>query len=362
MEKLRKEEERVVEIDKKVELQVAIKTGEFFDRMEANLGSVFTLVRKAKGKKHAVYISDQGLSSEGGNNEGATKEIWRKTRRRAISEKRKRGPELVFEDSPPMLTPAKRTPRTNRQKGTGGTLHVTRSKAKVKTKLSPYVEKCKKSPRQPGMVAKVRFRNQAMEELQAIWKDEGVAYNGKVDAIFDIASRRTWKAFGEVEPIDLFGAIGREKEESTIVEGEENELYPNGGLPDAAPTKVMKMVSTIGSFATTSTESYRPGYKRQGDMTNSDRPDISKYQGNPAGVQESCELGGCSTILAWKKTSLLAQTVNDREDVVMIETIAGEGACNIHSNGEARCSRNRQRFQFAIRDLRSSFVTMANCA
>ncbi|GBG69341.1 hypothetical protein CBR_g4038 [Chara braunii] len=83
--------------------------------------------------------------------------------------------------------------------------------------------------------------------------------------------------------------------------------------------------------------------------------------GNPTDVQELCELRRCSMILARKKASILAQTVNDRENTVMAEAIAGERACHVHSNGEARCPRNRQRFQFAEGDSRSTLVTVANC-
>ncbi|GBG85507.1 hypothetical protein CBR_g40146 [Chara braunii] len=201
LEKRRKEEEHVADIEKKVKLQVAI------------------------------YISDQGSSSERDKSEEATKEIRAKTGRLVISEKRKRGPESDFEGSPPMLTPAKRTPKTSKPRRTGGTVRVTRSRAQVKTKLSPYVEKAKKSSRQSGTVAKLRFRNQAIEELrgldahdlQAICKEEGIAYNGKIDAIFDIASHRTRKAFGEVEPIDLSGVMGETEGDTTAVGEEGNE-------------------------------------------------------------------------------------------------------------------------------------------
>ncbi|GBG83181.1 hypothetical protein CBR_g36797 [Chara braunii] len=183
IEKQRKEEERAAEIDKKVELHVAIKTGEFFDRMETNLGPVLILGRKAKGKKQVVYVSDEESSSGHGSGGSATKEIRTKTGRLAISEKRKRGAEPVFENSPPMITPAKHTPRTTKEKATDGTLRITRSKAKVKTKLSPYTAKCKKSPGQLGTVAKLRYRNQVKEELrgmdaqelQAACKSEGIA-------------------------------------------------------------------------------------------------------------------------------------------------------------------------------------------
>ncbi|GBG87788.1 hypothetical protein CBR_g45944 [Chara braunii] len=230
IEKQRKNEERVAEIDKKVQLQVAIKTGEFFDRMEANLGPVLALGQIAKGKKQVVYVSDEGLSSGHGSGGSATKEIQTKTRRLVISEKRKRGAELVLENSPPMLTPAKRTLRVKKKKTSGGVLRVTRSKAKMKTKVSPYTAKGK-SPGQQGTVAKLRFLNQVMEELhnmdaqqlQAACKSEGIAYNGKVDAIFDIASHRTRKAFGEVEPVVLADKMAKSEDLPATVEDVDQE-------------------------------------------------------------------------------------------------------------------------------------------
>ncbi|GBG59476.1 hypothetical protein CBR_g38500 [Chara braunii] len=231
MEKIRKENERLAEIGKKVELQIAIKTSEFFDRVEASLGPALTLARKAKGKKQVVHVFDPEPSSGKDSDSSATKEIRAKTGRLAINEKWKRGPEPEFEDSPPMLTPGKRTPGIPKEKATTGGTRRSRSKAKVKTKLSPYVEKLKKTPGQPSTVAKLRFHNQAMEELrgmdaqelQAICKSEGLAYNDKIDAIFDIASYRTRKAFREVEPVDLFGQMSRNEDDSTSLEDEDQD-------------------------------------------------------------------------------------------------------------------------------------------
>ncbi|GBG91153.1 hypothetical protein CBR_g52034 [Chara braunii] len=190
LEKLQREQERDAELEKKMEMQLAMKTGDFF-------GPVLNVVRKAKAKKQVVTISDHDSESEHGSHGSDTEGIRTQTRRLTINEKRKRGPEPAFEDSPPMLTPAKRTPRGAKEKGAAAAGRVARSKAKLKTKLSPYLARMKKTPGQPGTVAKLRYRNQAMEELrnldaqelQAICKEEGIAYNGKVDAIFDIARR-----------------------------------------------------------------------------------------------------------------------------------------------------------------------------
>ncbi|GBG60075.1 hypothetical protein CBR_g406 [Chara braunii] len=81
----------------------------------------------------------------------------------------------------------------------------------------------------------------------------------------------------------------------------------------------------------------------------------------PAGMQKPCELGGRRMILAWKKSSVLAQMVNDRENTIMAKAIARERADHIHSNRETWFSRNRQWFQFAVRELMVPFVPVANC-
>ncbi|GBG80792.1 hypothetical protein CBR_g31348 [Chara braunii] len=198
IEKKMRDAQRDAEIDKKMKLQLVIKTGDFFNRMEAILGPVLDFVRKVKPAKQQVHIpSDSGDESY----ESGTEDIRARTKKLTIHEKRKRGPEVVLEDSPPMITPAKQTPRRSEQKRKNTTTpgRVTRSKAKLKTKLSPFVERLKKTPGRPSTVEKLRYHNQQMEELrtldalelQGICKDECVAYSGKIDAIFDIASHRT---------------------------------------------------------------------------------------------------------------------------------------------------------------------------
>ncbi|GBG88680.1 hypothetical protein CBR_g48212 [Chara braunii] len=229
-EKKLKDEQSDAEIDKKLEIQLAIKTGDFFDRMEANLGLVLEFVRKTRTAKRPVRVPDNSDDDSGGR---ATEDIRARTKNLTIHEKRKRGPEVVFDDSPPLLTPAKRKPRrTDTKKKVVRTPgHATRSKAKVKTKLSPYVEKLKKTPGQPSTVEKLRFRNQQMEDLRALGalelegtcKDEGVAYNGKVDSIFDIASYRTRVHFGDIEPIDLSIVADQPDEESATANDEVTE-------------------------------------------------------------------------------------------------------------------------------------------
>ncbi|GBG77139.1 hypothetical protein CBR_g23465 [Chara braunii] len=152
----------------------------------------------------------------------------------------------MFEDSPPMVIPAKRTPRRSEQKkkDTNTPVRITRSRAKLKTKLSPLIDKFKKIPGQPSTVEKLRYRNQQMEdlrsldalELQGICKDERVVYVGKIDAIFDIASHRTRLHFGEIEAIEVSSATELVEDEAAIAEevvsGFSNWYNLKGFVPD----------------------------------------------------------------------------------------------------------------------------------
>ncbi|GBG62612.1 hypothetical protein CBR_g31248 [Chara braunii] len=95
IEKRIRDAQRTTEIDKKMELQLAIKTSDFFNRMEASLGPVLDFVRKVKPVKQQMHIpSNSGDESY----ESATEDIRARTKKLTIHEKRKRGPEVEFED------------------------------------------------------------------------------------------------------------------------------------------------------------------------------------------------------------------------------------------------------------------------
>ncbi|GBG70899.1 hypothetical protein CBR_g8200 [Chara braunii] len=230
IEKQMREAQRAAEIDKKLGLQLAIKTGDFFNRMEANFGPALEFAQKVKPVKQQVHVpSDSSNESY----ESGIEDIRARTKKLTIHEKRKRGPEVVLEDSPPMVTLTKRTPRRLelKKKDANTPGRVTRSKAKLKTKLSPLIDKFKKTLGQPSTVEKRRYRNQQMEELrsldalelQGICKDERVAYVGKIDAIFDVASHRTRLHFGEIEAIEVSSATELVEDEAATVEGDEEE-------------------------------------------------------------------------------------------------------------------------------------------
>ncbi|GBG62356.1 hypothetical protein CBR_g30310 [Chara braunii] len=223
--KLHKEAERDAEMEKKMEMQLAARTGDFFNKMEESLGPVLEFARKAKGKKKIRVLSDDETSARSSGSE--TEKLHKKAGKLTISEKRKRGPEPVFEDSPPTITPSKRTPCTKAKEGVA-VGRITRSRSKIKTKLSPLIAK-QKSPGGSEVLAKLRFRNQAIDEirgldaqeLQLIYKNEGVNYNGKIKAIFDIASHRTRVAFGKIEGTAMSESGECEEEDSAMVDVEE---------------------------------------------------------------------------------------------------------------------------------------------
>ncbi|GBG66854.1 hypothetical protein CBR_g70731 [Chara braunii] len=146
-----------------------------------------------------------------------------------ISEKQKREADVVLEGSPPMEMPAKRTPRkvarpmlpterltrSKARKKVGCIMVRAKRKSQVKTPLDKVVKSGKKaSPDSPPsgritpvskVVLRLRYRDAVMRELkdsnedefQRICREEGLHYEGKIDAIFDIAEYRSRRQFPE---------------------------------------------------------------------------------------------------------------------------------------------------------------------
>ncbi|GBG83632.1 hypothetical protein CBR_g37435 [Chara braunii] len=103
--KARKAEERELKLAKNVDMQLSLKIGELRDEIRQELRRVMTGKSKAK--------SSSGVSGSGssGDSDGGSEDLSARTKQLTISEKRKRGVEPVFEDSPPTVVPPKRTPR-----------------------------------------------------------------------------------------------------------------------------------------------------------------------------------------------------------------------------------------------------------
>ncbi|GBG62605.1 hypothetical protein CBR_g31241 [Chara braunii] len=180
-----------------------------------------------KGKKKVTYASAGGSTKEVDvEDEGdtsVTQELGLATERLCLSDKRKRGPETVFDFGPPMELQPKRTPKRGNLKPTKLSTRLTRSKTKAKTPGSikrrspvktPLTARLKKktpkktpevaTPATRGVLRRLRFQDAVMKELkdldatelQRVCKDEGVSYDGKIDAIFAIAEHRTRERFG----------------------------------------------------------------------------------------------------------------------------------------------------------------------
>ncbi|GBG61061.1 hypothetical protein CBR_g18653 [Chara braunii] len=180
-----------------------------------------------KGKKKVHYEVEEVVSDSSGDGSetSVTQELSEKTGKLFISEKRKREADVVFEDSPPMEACPKRTPKRGSMKPVDLSMRMTRSKTAkktgrtpipakkktpVKTPLSKIVKSARRktpqsrsTPDASGALARLQYRDAVMKELkdleapelQKIRPDEGLHYDKKIEAIFDIAEHRTQIAF-----------------------------------------------------------------------------------------------------------------------------------------------------------------------
>ncbi|GBG79017.1 hypothetical protein CBR_g28730 [Chara braunii] len=171
-------------------------------------------LHKSLDVRMVVRKVDPAVSAEGSSaSSREAEELNLLTRRLSISEKRKRGPEVVFEGSPPMEVPPKCTPKRGpRPVGISGRL--TRSKARtqktiIPRKTPPSIRK--NIPTAIRIVRRLKFEKRVLSDLknldalvlQNICKDEGIPYNGKFEAIFDIAAHRTHVAYGTDDDEDM---------------------------------------------------------------------------------------------------------------------------------------------------------------
>ncbi|GBG60721.1 hypothetical protein CBR_g12459 [Chara braunii] len=205
--KARKEAELVKEINKNLDLRVAVQVAQ-----PVSSGS----------ESSASSSKTEELSNRMRN-------LWH-----CINEKRKRGEEPVFEDSPPngMELPPKRTLR-KMGKPVNLTARITRSKAKKNSttpRKTPASIRKKEIRASIGVIGRLKFEKQVMQELknldalvpQNVCRDEGIPYNGKFEAIFDIVAHRTKVAYGTDEEEDTEST--HEKQADDKAEGEEQHV------------------------------------------------------------------------------------------------------------------------------------------
>ncbi|GBG91693.1 hypothetical protein CBR_g53507 [Chara braunii] len=246
------------EMHKTVNMQVHIKLSEVNDVLHRGLrytAQKAGLVRSRKGKEPTTQSSDEEVSAKE-DGESEDEELNRRASELRILEKRKRGEEPLFEDSPPMETAPKRTGKRGSVLPLRLTTRLTRSKTKGdeenKTpgstdKNTPQSSK-KKTPRSTkkktpvtmkrknilaavGTVGKLKYHNDVMQELrkadapelQDICRKEGIPYANKVDAIFDIVEHRTKLAYGEEQVAEELVEEQIEAVVQDIVDDDEDE-------------------------------------------------------------------------------------------------------------------------------------------
>ncbi|GBG59985.1 hypothetical protein CBR_g315 [Chara braunii] len=212
-EEMELEAQRREEMRKDNDIQLAIRLSEmeenFSHQVESVIGPLREIIRH--GKKKVTYVAESASASEEESDTNVTQEQSAQAEHLCISEKRNRGQEPEFDDSPPMELPPKRTPRKGALKPTKLTGRMTRARtivkahgsvkriSPVKTPLSarrkknmaPSTPGPATTPTTKGALQRLRFRDGMMDviELQRICKEEGVSYDSKIDAIFAAESR-----------------------------------------------------------------------------------------------------------------------------------------------------------------------------
>ncbi|GBG91922.1 hypothetical protein CBR_g54017 [Chara braunii] len=237
--KAQKKEKRRLEGESRAELkelgmQLTMQVSEMEDKFVHRMRQVVAEFRPVpfdKGKR-VMYSANDDYSGQDSYT-SVTQESSERTTELHITEKWKRGPEWAVGDSPSMKSSAKRTQRqVNSQVAFTGRMTRARTKvnkshgsAKRKTPLSKQKGRATlltpgvSTPCDKGAIARHRYCNAVMTDrhwMSVSCKEsvkrkpqEGIPYEGKVDAIFDIVDNRTYLKFGDehvplnVEPIQI---------------------------------------------------------------------------------------------------------------------------------------------------------------
>ncbi|GBG74533.1 hypothetical protein CBR_g18943 [Chara braunii] len=197
-EKLRLEEEKRQTLRKEMLLEISQQMGQLGDSLQKRYER--EVKHREKGKQRAVVQSseDEGYESYDSDVDALSMQ----TEQLVILEKRKRSADKPIGDSPPMVTPAKRTAKRRLHLGCR---HQQMKKTPPRT---IQVTGRKKIPAAPGTIGKLRFVTDNLrqlgdlnlEELRRIAASEDVKCKGKkMQTILAITERRTQVAYGEEE-------------------------------------------------------------------------------------------------------------------------------------------------------------------
>ncbi|GBG83334.1 hypothetical protein CBR_g37047 [Chara braunii] len=236
--KAKKEALLRAEMKKDVTLHAALMMGEIKDDWLQQLKtSILPVIagntkdpKDIKGNKKVEFVSEDDEESDystEGSETTVTQELSDKTGRLCLSDKRKREDDVKMEDSPPVKLPAKRTPWRQGLKPSAINPRVTRSKSKAKglrsvipakerTPMKTPLSKMGKQKKTPPTgrltppskaLARLRYRDTIIkeikdcnaDELRRMCREEGLHYEGKLDAIFDLAEHQAKQHFGREE-------------------------------------------------------------------------------------------------------------------------------------------------------------------
>ncbi|GBG91429.1 hypothetical protein CBR_g52385 [Chara braunii] len=230
-EKLRKEEEDRQLMRKELLMELSLRMGQLDESLQRRYKR--DMRERVKGKQKIAEASSD--EEEADPYESDVDTLSRQTEQVVITEKRKRGPEKAVGDSPPMVTPAKRTAKRRLQLGCRHRPMKRTSPRKTPVmRVSPgktLGTGRRKIPAAPGTIGKVRFvtdnlrelGDMTVEELKRICLSEDVAYEGKkMQAILAIVEKRTQITIGNEEVKGPEEEIGENQAETEEVEEEED--------------------------------------------------------------------------------------------------------------------------------------------
>ncbi|GBG71534.1 hypothetical protein CBR_g8952 [Chara braunii] len=209
-EKLRRDEMERERFRKELRMQISKDVGGLGEHLERRINRVIALA-KGKGKAEEVPSEAESYESESSDVETLSDLAEKLT----INKKRKRAPEEVEGDSPPMETPVKRSAKRGELDPLRLTKRLQLSCRRPPLKKTPTWKTPRKTPRRivwknkipaaGGPMGKLRFvtenlktlDNMTMDQLKEICRLQDVQYESKkMETILAIADKRTHIASG----------------------------------------------------------------------------------------------------------------------------------------------------------------------
>ncbi|GBG68639.1 hypothetical protein CBR_g3180 [Chara braunii] len=254
---------------KAMEVQLSVRLGNIREEIKTEvrkaltstmLKSQVTTTVNTKDKGKAVWVEEppyaSGTSSE-------VEAITEGTGKLSIREKRKRGEDTPVGDSPPVVTPTKRTSKRTGVRPLRLSERLQRTRTKIAVRRSTRGTATKtltamKPPTRDMMIERMFFLDNARKELSTldydtlrrICREEGVSYSTKVQAIFDVADRRAQVICGQSLPDfgvseNLEDQAAQSEEQLAMAKAMEVQLSVRlGDIREEIKTKVRKVLTS----------------------------------------------------------------------------------------------------------------------